>query len=359
MGGKVALKGTDGAHTLSLALKRGAHPVSPDRALAALSRLVPLKEKFDLITPGGIMGEDILKKTDLCFTVLDETASGTRTCAQDTIRAVQSLERLNIDLLVFAGGDGTASDICRALALPIPVIGIPSGVKMHSSVFGINPERAGDLIALFAGGQSMEIQDAEIIDMDESALRKGKVCTRLAGYLKTPFKRSFSQSPKAGSPLSEKTSFHAIARQIFSLMKTDVAYLIGPGTTLMPLATLLGFEGTLLGFDLVINQTLVQKDLTETDILRVVKNTTASLVLTPIGGQGYLLGRGNQQISPRVLNHIRRDAILIGATSQKLASFQGRPLLVDTGCRQTNDRLQGYAKVITGQDEVMVLKIEG
>ena len=358
MGGKVALKGTDGVHTLKEALKRGAKEISPGRALSALLRLTPLKEQFKIITPKGIMGETVLKETDLFFKTLDDFVPGDNTSSHDTQAAVQSLENLKIDLLVFAGGDGTASDICKIFSNTIPVIGIPSGVKMHSSVFGINPERTGDLIAAYIEKHPMEIKNAEIMDIDEHALRKGVVSTSLAGYLKTIFKKSFSQGSKSGSPPSDRSSQDAIAMQIYFNMKKDVPYLIGPGTTLKSLTDLLGFEGTLLGFDLVINKALVLKDLTENDILNIVKTRETCLVLTPVGGQGYILGRGNQQISPEVLKHITNKNIIIGATCGKLASFEGRPLLVDTGSPKTNESLSGYTRVITGMDETTVLKID-
>ena len=358
MGGKVALKGTDGLHTLEEALKRGAKKTSPKRALSALLRLSLQKEHFEIITPKGIMGETVLKKTNLCFKTLDDFVPGDNTSSYDTQVAVQSLENLKIDLLVFAGGDGTACDICKVFCNTTPVIGIPSGVKMHSSVFGTNSERTGDLIAAYIENQPMDIKNAEIMDIDEHALRKGIVSTSLAGYLKTLFKKSFSQGSKSGSPSSDRSSQNAIAMQIYLNMKKDIPYLIGPGTTLKPLTDLLGFEGTLLGFDLVVNKTLVQKDLMEREILTIVKPGETCLVLTPVGGQGYILGRGNQQISPKVLEYIKKKNIIIGATSGKLASFEGRPLLVDTGSQKTNEYLSGYTRVITGLDETMVLKID-
>ncbi|MBU1345003.1 MAG: ATP-NAD kinase family protein [Proteobacteria bacterium] len=358
MGGTVALKGTDGTYILEKALEKGAKPVSPQRALSALLRLAHLKEQFEIITPEGCMGEAVLKKTGLHFNLLNDFEPAVKTSSHDTQTAVQRLKNLKIDLLIFAGGDGTAGDICKVFDSDIPVIGIPSGVKMHSAVFGINPERTGDLIGAFIQKQAMEIKNVEIMDMDEPLLRKGLVSTTLSGYLKAPFKLSYTQNSKSGSSPSDKTCQDAIARQIFLNIKKGMPYLIGPGTTLNQLKELIGFKGTLLGFDLVINKMLVKKDLMEKDIFDIVKTQETCLVLTPVGGQGYVLGRGNQQISPRVLHHIKKENLIIGATCRKLASFEGRPLLVDTGCQKTNGQLKGYIKVITGMDETMVIKID-
>jgi len=358
MGGKVALKGTDGTHALDLALSMGAKKVSPDRAFNALKRLTRIKDKFTIFTPPGSMGEAVLVKTTLSYEILKDVHPQKRTSANDTRQIIEKFIELKLDMIVFAGGDGTACDICSNKALNIPVIGIPSGVKMHSAVFGINPERAGDLIAECIEKKSMEYISSEIMDIDESALIKGVVSTKLSGYLKTPYKRTYSQSAKSSSPPSDKAVQMAICQQISEIMEKDIPYLVGPGTTLSPLYDLLNLENTLLGFDLIINQKLVQKDLTENDILNLKTHHPLHLILTPIGGQGHILGRGNQQISPNVLSCIENCHIIIAATSQKLASLKGKPLLIDTGNKSMNERLKGYKKIITGFDESMIMKVE-
>ncbi len=357
MGGKVALKGTDGTDALKLALLRGAKKVSPHRASLALKRLLPFKDKFQIFTPKGAMGEDLLNKTLLPYSTLENFDPQISTNANDTIGVVEKFVELKLDLIVFAGGDGTACDICINKSLNIPVIGIPSGVKMHSAVFGINPERSGDLVTEYIEGKPMEYIKAEIMDIDESTLRKGIVSTKLSGFLTTPYKRSFSQSAKSSSSPSDRAVQMAICQQIFASMEQDISYLIGPGTTFDPLYDLLQIENTLLGFDLIRNQKLIQSDLTENDILSL-NHRPLHLILTPIGGQGHILGRGNQQISPQVLKNIENDNIIIAATSQKLASLKGKPLLIDTGDELMNKRLKGYKKVITGLDDVMIMKVE-
>jgi len=356
MGGRVGLKGTDGSRILEEAKKLGAKPQAQNRAIEALKKLEFLKDSIELITYPHPMGEKAAMSCGFSPKVIGSFPA-TQTTAQDTQNAAKDMRDLEVDLLLFAGGDGTARDIYTAIGDSMVVLGIPAGVKIHSAVYACNPVRAGELARLYLEGKAKSILEAEVMDINEDDYRMGRLVAKLYGYLRIPFERRYLQRIKAGSAASEKYYQEAIAVSIVEDMSDDYLYIIGPGTTTRAVMERLNLDCSLLGIDLVYKKKLAGKDLNESELLEKIKGKKAKLIITPIGGQGYLLGRGNQQISPEVICQVGKHNIVIIATKQKINSLQGRPLLVDTGDRATDKLLNDYFKVITGYREAIVYKV--
>jgi predicted polyphosphate/ATP-dependent NAD kinase len=356
IGGRVGLKGSDGEKLQKEAISLGAIPESHNRTVKALKRLMPLKTGIQLVTYPGEMGENAAKECRFNPTVIGSITTGS-TSAEDTRRAALDMMAMDIALLLFAGGDGTARDIYNAIGGKLPVAGIPAGVKIHSAVYARNPLQAGELAYQYLQGQTLHLREVEVMDIDEAAFRSGVLTAKLYGYLKTPYQRRLLQGLKSGSAPNEVASQMEIARQVVNSMEDDVLYIIGPGTTTRAITTRLGLEKTLLGVDVLRNREVVARDVNEAMLLELVHGARAKIILTPIGGQGFLFGRGNQQISPAVIKNVGVENILVVSTREKINSLRGQPLLVDSGERELDQLLSGHIKVITGYDESVIYKV--
>lgn len=334
MGGAVGLKGTDGKTIINRARSLGATPISPIRAQTFLSSLEPVKHKIQLMVGAGNMGEDEAKNS-----AFDHRVFGRRkkdTSAEDTIAIAKRIAEESVDILVFCGGDGTARDILSAVDMSLPVIGVPTGVKMHSAVFAVNPQAAARAVTRFLY-ETLPLQEAEIMDVDEQAFRTGRVSAELYGYVLVPYEPHLVQVNKIASPMteSELRNHAAIGLYIIETMKADVVYIIGPGTTTRPIADLLDAKKTLLGVDLFCNKKIIANDVNEKQILEKIEGKTAQIIVTPIGGQGFIFGRGNQQISSKVIRRVGLDDIIVIATESKLKNLKS--LRVDTGDSALDD----------------------
>ncbi|MHA2155153.1 MAG: ATP-NAD kinase family protein [Candidatus Hodarchaeales archaeon] len=356
MGGRVGLKGTDGVEILEQARLLGAQPESHNRALIAIQKLLPIKEKIELITYPEEMGGIIAKKCSFQPTIIGSISKG-KTTPEDTQRAAKDLLDLNIHLLLFAGGDGTARNIYDAIEGKVVTLGIPTGVKIQSAVFARNPTRAGELALAFLQERTHRVRETEVMDIDEDLFREGIVRAKLYGYLKIPYERAHVQSSKAGSPETESFAHQAIAEEIIENMETDYFYIVGPGTTTRAIMDKLQLANTLLGIDLIYNKKLIANDLNESKIVHHIQGKKVKLIITPIGGQGYILGRGNQQLSPDIIQKIGRENIIVIATRNKLNSLNGQPLLVDSGDKGVDELLCGYIGIITGYREKSIYKV--
>ncbi|MBN1677967.1 MAG: ATP-NAD kinase family protein [Candidatus Thermoplasmatota archaeon] len=344
MGGSVGLKGTDGEGTVEEALARGATPVSPDRAIEALRSLLKKALELEFITCSGEMGEAELKAAGIEGKVVFRP--GHKTDAQDTKLAIEEFLRHRPDLLVFAGGDGTARDVLEAVGSAVPMVGIPAGVKMHSAVFAMTPESLGDLVESFA--TTGLTRDSEVMDVDEDSFRRGVLEARLHGYARVPDDVVNLQSSKAvyhsGSADEEAAE---IGQYIAETMAPGTAYILGPGSTTSAITKHLGLEKTLLGVDVVLDGSLVLRDATESQLLELLgRSTKAIVVVTPIGSQGFIFGRGNQQISARVLRIVGPANVCVVATPTKL---RDTPVLrVDSGDSGLDASFKGSIKVVIG-----------
>jgi predicted polyphosphate/ATP-dependent NAD kinase len=314
MGGTVGLKGTDGL--VDEALRRGAVPKAEERAVAALTTIDCGGLAF--LTCGGAMGEDALRRAGISsYRVV--SVPGDATSAADTRAAVRAFLDAGADLILFCGGDGTARDVFDVADGKVPILGIPAGVKMYSGVFATHPSRVGEILACIG---DCSFRDGEVMDVDEDAYRNGTLATRLYGYAKVPHLPSGVQGCKAvGEAGDEERAKDEIARFIADVMADDLLYILGAGTTTAAIARELGIEGTLLGVDVIKNKTLVARDACEADLLRLVEGEErCRIIVSPIGAQGFVLGRGTQQISPAVVKKVGADRVTVVATPQKLAS---------------------------------------
>lgn len=357
MGGRVGLKGTDGVDAVERARELGAEPVAPDRTRVALENLLEnIGGPIEIVTFSGVMGADVCRACGI-----DPIEVGGPRIAltepEDTRRAGRELLDYGIDLLLFAGGDGTARDLHEVVGTSIPVLGVPTGVKMHSSVFATTPRAAGELAAHFLASAGQPCRESEVMDIDEDAFRQGRVSARLYGYLSVPFERGLVQSLKGGSGATGETDLAGIASDIAERMRDSALWVLGPGTTTRSIAELLGVRKTLLGVDCYAFGEVVALDATEQDILKLLDGVPARIVVTPIGGQGYIFGRGNQQISPAVIRRVGKENVVIVAANAKLVGLQGEPLLVDTGDPDLDAELAGYVRVVTGYHQESMQRV--
>lgn len=360
MGGKVGLKGTDGV--LKEAKAKGAEPVAPKRAEEFLRKLKAnmTSEEVEVWACPGIMGEDEAKAASFPVQVLPMKI-GKETSAKDTKAAVKLLAKAKTDVIMFVGGDGTARDIFDATQdiEAVPVLGVPSGVKMYSGVFAVSPLDAVEVVLAFARGQA-NVSEFEIMDADEDAIRSDSFVVKLHGFLKGPFVPANIQGSKQVSLATdeEKDNQNAIARFIIEEMRPEATYILGPGTTVKAVAELISVKKTTLGVD-IYQKGKIMLDVSERRILETVKDwRSAWVVLSPIGHQGMLLGRGNQQISPQIIKRIGKGHIIVAATKSKLQSIEGNVLRVDTGDAETDNLLRGYIRVVTDYREWRLVRVQ-
>jgi len=262
---------------------------------------------------------------------------------------------LPIDLLLFAGGDGTARDMVRAIGERVPVVGIPAGVKMHSAVYATNPRAAARMVLRYLQG-GVPLRELEVMDIDEAAFREGAVSAKLYGYLKVPHLPDLVQGTKAGGVSNDRTALNGIAARIVEAMAPGRLYILGPGTTMRAVAEKLAVEKTLLGVDLIRDGARIASDAGEQDILAALDGG-AAIAVTPIGGQGHFFGRGNQQISAGVISRVGIEHITVAATVEKIASLRDNLLHVDTGDAALDASLCGWRRVITGYKTDTVCKV--
>ena len=341
MGGAVGLKGTDGLAAAARA--RGAKPLAARRARACL-RLLSREAGLLFSTASGEMGEDELKECGLQYTVAYVATE--ESSSQDTKLACRAFLENDVDLIIFCGGDGTARDVASC-ADNRPILGIPAGVKMHSGVFAISPQAAAELALGFIRSE-LKARETEIVDVDEELYRAGELQTRLYAIARTPYQPVLVQERKRiYVSVSEEDFKDQIALFAAEFMRDGSAYILGAGTTTARIAEHLGVEKTLLGVDIIQNGKLLLKDASEGDLLALLdREKSVKVIVSPIGAQGFILGRGSQQISAAVLRRVGEENLIIVSTPHKLSELQ--QLLVDTGDEQMDTTLAGKRMVVTG-----------
>jgi predicted polyphosphate/ATP-dependent NAD kinase len=328
MGGAVGLKGTDGKAILNKAISLGAKPIASARAEAFLNELSPIKNSICLLVGAGDMGETEAEKCKYTYRVIGEKRQ--ETSSEDTKTIAQGIADAHVDLLVFCGGDGTTRDIQKTVDMKLPVLGVPTGVKMHSAIFAVNPQAAARVAFRFLNGE-LPLREAEVMDVDEQAFREGRLSAELFGYMLSPYEPHLIQANKMASPMTvdEVRNQAAIAIYIIESMQPDTLYIVGPGTTTRTISDLLDQKKTLLGVDLFFNKKIIANDVNEKQILQAINGKSVKIIVTLIGGQGFVFGRGNQQISANVIGQVGLDNVVVVATTSKLHNLKS--LKVDTG----------------------------
>ncbi len=356
LGGRVGLKGSDGADIQQRALQLGAIPRAQERTIEALKVMLPMQADLEILTYPGNMGEYAASRSGFSPHVLDKLDTD-QTSAEDTKRAVGDMLQEAPSLLLFTGGDGTACDIVSAGGMEIPALGIPAGVKIHSAAYAIHPRAAGQLATAYLQSKA-KLDLAEVMDLDEEAFRQGRVSPKLYGYLRVPYIKRYIQGVKSPSVLSSKECLQGIAQDIAERMLPDTVYILGPGSSTHTIAKFLGFDKTLLGVDAYLNGKIISKDANETALVNLLtRHQLVEIIVTPIGGQGSIFGRGNQPISPEIIHRVGKKHVTIVSTPDKINALNGRPLWVDTGDEDLDKMLCGHYQVITGYKERAIYKV--
>lgn len=358
IGGAVGLKGSDGAAIVAEARARGAQPRAHARAVRALRTLLPLAQQIELHCCAGEMGADAAREAGFAAQLLPLEVP-LQTAAEHTVAAARGLAGLPVDLLLFAGGDGTARDVCSAIGTRIPALGIPAGVKMHSGVYAVSPEAAGEIVQQLVRRDPVRVAHAEVRDLDEDAFRAGRVSSRYFGELLVPEESRYVQHVKEGGAAPDAQRLTDIAAEVVEELEPGELCILGPGTTTFAVKQALDIDGTLLGVDVCRDGVQLARDAGERELLALLDahKGPARIVVTAIGGQGHVFGRGNQQISALVIHAVGIDNITIVAAPVKIAALAGRPLLVDTNDAGLDRELRRYLRVITGYREAILYPV--
>ena len=359
MGWRVGLKGTDGAGILARARKLGAVPEASSRARRALRPLAPIQGKFEIFTASGSMGENDLRKINFSPENVFPTPIK-NTNAKDTIDATRYFVEKGVELILFAGGDGTARNILQAVGDRVSILGIPTGVKMHSGVFAISPEAAGRLVSYYScsNRRLLRYTNAEVMDIDEDAQRDNRLSAKLFGIARVPVVKNLIQNAKSAARLSETACLQATASEFIQEMDDTSTYIVGPGTTTQLLFKHLDLTGTLMGVDVIQCGKILCRDANEVELLSIVKNNPAKIVLGVVGGQGFVLGRGNQQISAPVIEQVGTRNIVVISSIEKLLGLPRNRILVDTGSSKLDAMLSGFTPVRTAPRTTTMTRVD-
>lgn len=358
IGGALALKGSDGSDIREQALASGAEKLSGKKMAVALQALLPLIDQLIIFTASGEMGEDVVSELGFNHVVAYQHAAS-QTESSDTQAAALELIAQKVDLILFAGGDGTARNICEVVENRCPVVGVPAGCKIHSGVYAITPKAAGKVVAQVVKGELVSLMTGEVKDIDETEFRAGRVLAKHYGEMLVPQELNYIQAVKMGGKESDELVLSDIAAHVIELMsdEPETLFVMGSGSTVDSIMQEMGLQNTLLGVDLVSDQKLLASDLTAASLLEYCANKPTKIVLTLIGGQGHVLGRGNQQLSPTLVNSVGKQNILVVATKSKLQNLQGRPLVSDSGDAALDEMLVGPIPVITGFHDLVLYSI--
>lgn len=364
VGGQLALKGSDSLgfelrEQIQAQLEQGLSYAQ--QRLFEVLKLLQLRHfsaRFEFITAPAQLGENVLRALNIPCRTLNVSVAK-HTTADDSVRLAKALVVEGVDLVLFAGGDGTARDVYRAIGLQVPVLGVPAGVKMHSGVFAINPQAAADVLQEIALGHWVSAELAEVRDIDETDLQQGRLRARHYGEMRVPALANHIQQVKCSGREVEALVVAEIAAGFVESMRDDCVYALGPGTTIAAIAEQLGVKNTLLGFDLVQSGQCLANDVTADDLLVMAKQHQLMVVIAPTGGQGSLIGRGNQQLSAVLLHQIGRENILIVSSASKLAELDGRPLRLDTGDARLDKLWSGLWCVHTGYQQQVLYAVQG
>ena len=358
LGGSVGLKGSDGDEIRIEALARGAEPRAVQRMERALQIVAGFNSQVEVFCFADDMGETSSRAAGFNTHIVG-SAQHQPSSAQDTAAAANALMAHNVDLILFAGGDGTARVIADVVGTSQPVLGVPSGVKMHSGVYATAPEAAGEILKQLLTGTLVNIVERDVKDIDEDAFRNGQVRARFYGTLLVPEDSQFLQQVKNAGTERDELAQLDVAQEMIEQLQPDTLYLVGPGSTTHLFLQELGLDGSLLGVDLLLNNELIATDVSAAQITAQLDQFSGAvkMIITAIGGQGHILGRGNQQFTPAILRRVGKDNIHIIAARGKILALNGRPLLVDTNDPELDLAFGGYRPVITGYRETIMYPV--
>lgn len=363
MGGTVGLKGTDGNDILNKAILLGAKPNAANRTRDFLDHLKSITTKIKFITCPKYMGEFVFKDYDFEHEIIHDPIFRDYKKIYDTSKkhtkrvAERFLKIKDLKLILFVGGDGTARDIQEVIKTKIPCLGIPAGVKIYSSVFAMNPQKAASLVLQFLWDE-IPLEEREVIDINEKKYRQGILESKLYGYLLTPFYPEYSQYSKMNTPDFDVDNQERIAKYVIKYLEDDIIYILGPGTTVKAITDQLNLNKSLLGIDLLLNKEIIASDVNENEILNYIKKKKFKVIISPIGQQGFILGRGNLQISPEILQKLSPKDIIIISTKYKIQNIPNQTLKVDTRDPNIDKNLKGLYKVIIDKDEMKICEVK-
>lgn len=354
IGGEAGLKGSDGADIREKALHYSSSLRSPGRAQRFLAALGENRFVIDWYAGKGMMGEVILRNHGVqpvacpVFHGSGPALAGDATTAADTRETARFFLQENVDLLLFVGGDGTARDVLDIIHTAILSLGIPAGVKMQSGVFALSPEAAAEIVTGMIESDLLGVAEQDVRDIDEAALREGRVRSCYYGSMCVPAAPMYLQHLKQGGIEDERSALEEIAAHLTEIMEEGHLMLAGPGRTVAYWMETLGLSNTLVGFDAVLEGRVIQSDLNASDVVALQSRYPGMrLVLSPTGQQGMLIGRGNQQLTPLFLRQLPKAHWLIVATKNKLAALQGKPLIVDSNDYALDQLLCGLYNIIS------------
>lgn len=355
MGGSVGLKGTDG-DLITEARRRGAVSIASQRAALALASLKSL-DALTVVCCSGEMGADAVEggmQTQVVY-----TPGASVTTAAHTRAAAEAMLQQGIDILLFVGGDGTAREILRSVGRQVPVLGVPSGVKMHSAVFAATARTAGDVARSFlqSSDRSELLHDAEVVDREPIGDDQQAGPPKLFGVMRIPQVAFLVPGAKSSATPDDAALLNGALERVAAMLADERVSLIGPGTTMQRLKQKLGFEGTPLGVDVTCGGVCIEKDVSEARILELIRERPSRIVVTVIGGQGFVFGRGNQQLSGRVIREVGLANVVIVASLEKLAALHGNGLFVDTGDAALDQELAGYVPVLVGRSRTVMCPV--
>jgi predicted polyphosphate/ATP-dependent NAD kinase len=356
MGGSVGLKGTDGADILARAVELGAQPKSNERVQQTLELLANYQSQVVFYTASNEMGARLAQSLGFETVIVHE--ANKITTADDTIELAKKCVEHDCDLILFAGGDGTARNLLDAIGDAIPVLGVPTGCKIHSGVYSITPSAAAEVLKSFFSGELVDIRSSDVMDIDENLFRQGKVSAKRYGDMQVPLVGHFLQATKVGGIEDESLVVDDIAADVIESNESDIV-VIGSGSTCAKVMEAWGLDNTLLGVDVVQDEKVLIADATSAQLLDLFDSgKSISLVITAIGGQGHLFGRGNQQLSPEFLRKLGKNNIKVIATKSKIKSLMGRPLVLDTGDASLDKLFAGAWNIITGYHDQIIYPAE-
>ncbi|HUR25923.1 MAG TPA: NAD(+)/NADH kinase [Candidatus Thermoplasmatota archaeon] len=348
LGGPGAYKGSDG--NWQDALAEGYQPTSPARARRFVQEC---GADLHWVAAPGLLGADYAPG---CQVVLAEMKPELgKTTRDDTMRAAAAIRDAKVDLLCFLGGDGTAADVCKAVGDKQACLGVPAGVKITSAVFAHDVEEAAWLVERLRPGFETILRD--VTDLDEVAYRTGHVDIELKGNLRVPMSPAI-QSGKVAT--STDTPLEPLIEQLLQEWDADALHLVGAGSVCLAVKDQFWGKPTLLGVDAIQGSRITAIDLDDRQIADLVEKQLAAggnvrVVLSTIGGQGMLLGRGTQMFRPEVLKKIGWDSLRVVAPPEKLLGL--RALHVDTGDPEFDLTAPKHIRVTTGWNESRMMRL--